>query len=271
MRRLDVDGIDFELVIVNNGSSDRTQAVAADFAAGAPFPVRTVVEPKEGLSRARNLGLRSAIGDILMFTDDDCYVRPDWVRQTISAFGGDLRQVVGGRVDLFNRAHFPITIKTDAEPQTLQSFVDLHGFVIGANMAIGRPVHEEIGDFDTRLGAGTLLRAAEDTEIIYRAFRSGVPVRYEPAIAVDHDHGRVTEEESRTLMFGYRMGDGALALKYLLDKDPDPMRLIYWELVSVNRSFWKGRSQFRDWLDSSAYIKGMFLFLACYGFAAGAR
>jgi glycosyltransferase involved in cell wall biosynthesis len=261
MRALTLDNIEFELVIVDNGSSDTTRKIAAAFVAVAPFPARYVFEPRTGLSRARNTGIHSARGGILLFTDDDCYVRPDWVRQAALAFGADLRQVVGGRVDLFNPAHFPVTIKTDAEPKTMNSFVQLHGFVIGANMAIGRPVQEEIGDFDICLGAGTLLRAAEDTEIVYRAFKSGIPVRYEPAIAVDHDHGRVTEEQARRLMFGYRMGDGALALKYFLRKDPDPMRLVYWEMVSVNRAFWKGKKRFRDWFDQTAFIKGMFLFL----------
>jgi glycosyltransferase involved in cell wall biosynthesis len=268
MRGLELDDIDFELVIVDNGSSDTTRKMTEAFVAGAPFPARYIFEPRTGLSRARNTGIRAARGGILLFTDDDCYVRRDWVRQAVAAFGGDLRQMVGGRVDLFNTAHFPITIKTDAEPRTMTSFVQLHGFVIGANMAMGRPVQEEIGDFDTCLGAGTLLRAAEDTEIVYRAFKSGIAVRYQPAIAVDHDHGRVTEEEARRLMFGYRMGDGALALKYFLRKDPDPMRLVYWEIISVNRAFWKGRSRFRNWFDLTAFFKGMFLFLVGGGWMA---
>ena len=265
MRALELEQLDFELLIVDNGSSDGTRAMAEAFAAEALFPTRYIFEPRTGLSHARNTGIRNARGEILLFTDDDCYVRSDWVRQAVAAFGTDLRQVVGGRVDLFNAAHYPITIKTETEPQTLESFIHLHGFVIGANMAIGRQVHREIGDFDTCLGAGTLLRAAEDTEIVYRAFKSGIPVRYEPAIAVDHDHGRVTEMEGRRLMFGYRMGDGALALKYFLRKDPDPLRLVFWEMVSVNRSFWRGRNRFRDWFELTAYLKGMFLFLVSGG------
>ena len=265
MQALDLAGADFELLIIDNGSSDATRDTADAFIAVAPFAARYLFEPRRGLSHARNTGIRAARGDILLFTDDDCYVRPDWVRQAIAAFGPDLRQVIGGRVDLFDKDHLSITIKTDPEPEKMASFVRLHGFVIGANMAIGRPVHEEIGVFDTRLGAGTLLRAAEDTEIVYRAFKAGVPVRYEPAIAVEHDHGRTTEKEGRSLMFGYRMGDGALALKYFLNKDPDPMRLVYWEIVSMTRSFWKGSRRFRDWIDLTAYINGMFLFLMCRG------
>ena len=261
IRDLELGDIDFELVIVDNGSSDGTRGLVEDFATGAPFAVRTIVEPRMGLSRARNAGIRAAKGDILMFTDDDCYVRSDWVRQAVAAFGTEMRQVVGGRVDLFNDAHFPVTIKTDAEPKKMTSFFHLHGFVIGANMAIGRPVHDEIGLFDTRLGAGTPLRAAEDTEIIYRAFKSGVPVRYEPALAVAHDHGRVTKEAAHRLEFGYRLGDGALALKYFLNKDPDPLRLVYWEILSLSRACWAGRRPFRDLIDIVAYIKGMFLFL----------
>ena len=120
IRDLDLTDVDFELLIVDNGSSDGTRGMAETFAAGAPFPVRYLVEPEVGLSWARNTGIRNAKGDIFMFTDDDCYVRPDWVRQTVACFGADLRQMVGGRVDLFNQAHFPITIKTDAEPGKME-------------------------------------------------------------------------------------------------------------------------------------------------------
>lgn len=77
---LNLDGAVFELVVVDNGSADETASVITGFAAQAPFPVRLVAEPEPGLSRARNCGLRHATGDLILMTDDDCYVQPEWVQ-----------------------------------------------------------------------------------------------------------------------------------------------------------------------------------------------
>uniref|UniRef100_UPI00286E8B15 glycosyltransferase family 2 protein n=1 Tax=Sandarakinorhabdus sp. TaxID=1916663 RepID=UPI00286E8B15 len=65
---------DWELVIVDNGSTDATAAVVADFAAQAGFRVVQVHQPVPGLSNARNAGVAAATGELILFTDDDCYV-----------------------------------------------------------------------------------------------------------------------------------------------------------------------------------------------------
>ena len=64
----------WEVVLVDNGSSDTTKAVIEDFAKKVAFPVRYVHQPIKGLSNARNAGLAAARGAIIAFTDDDCYV-----------------------------------------------------------------------------------------------------------------------------------------------------------------------------------------------------
>jgi glycosyltransferase involved in cell wall biosynthesis len=62
----------WELVLVDNASTDSTPLLLEQFAKSAPFSVQCVHAPLPGLSSARNAGLARARGDILAFTDDDC-------------------------------------------------------------------------------------------------------------------------------------------------------------------------------------------------------
>ncbi|MEW2633693.1 glycosyltransferase family A protein [Streptomyces sp. NPDC048389] len=79
---------DFTLLVVDNASSDRTGAVARDFAAGAPFPVEVLDEPEKGVGCAVDTGFRYAIergAALLARTDADCLPRPGWTRAARAA------------------------------------------------------------------------------------------------------------------------------------------------------------------------------------------
>ena len=238
MTLLDVDGIPFELLVVDNGSTDDTRAVIEAAAARAPFPLRAVPEPTPGLSRARNRGLAAAHGSLLLFTDDDCRVAPDWVRATLGAFGGDLHQVIGGRVELFDPAQPSNLKRTAMEPEVLTGMDALFGFLHGANFAFGRSVVQMAGRFDVWLGAGTALQAAEDTEFVYRAFHRGIPVRYEPGMLVYHDHGRTDPAEALRTTEGYMVGMSAMLIKSMMAGKTDLAKPIYWGMRGALRR-WK--------------------------------
>jgi glycosyltransferase involved in cell wall biosynthesis len=72
--------VPYEVIAVNNASTDRTWEVIAEAARRSPDLLRCIDEPQQGLSYARNAGVRAARGDIIAFTDDDVRVSPDWVR-----------------------------------------------------------------------------------------------------------------------------------------------------------------------------------------------
>src|SRR5260370_3677909 len=67
----------WELIIVDNGSTDGTASVVHQFSECAQFPVRYVFESKPGLGNAHNAAIAVARGMILAFTDDDCCPEPD--------------------------------------------------------------------------------------------------------------------------------------------------------------------------------------------------
>jgi GT2 family glycosyltransferase len=181
-------------------------------------PVLIVSEPRVGLGIARNAGWHSAEGDIIVFTDDDCYVAPDFIEAFAQAFS-DLPQVgfIGGRILLRDLSDQRITILEDVERRefTPYSFVSA-GAIQGANMAFRRRTLELIGGFDERLGAGTPF-PCEDIDAVASALWLGIAGAYDPRPTVFHAHGRKTEPECRSLMAAYDAGRGAYYAKRLLD------------------------------------------------------
>jgi glycosyltransferase involved in cell wall biosynthesis len=101
----------WELILVDNASTDATPTVLEQFARQAAFPVRVVRASIPGVSRGRNAGLAHARGDIIAFTDDDCHPRPDYLRAVVEVFEESRRSnsdgarglgFVGGRIVLHN-------------------------------------------------------------------------------------------------------------------------------------------------------------------------
>ncbi len=262
---LDRTGVDdVELVVVDNGSTDATADVISRAQTCSPFPLVVLREERPGLSRARNRAIAAARHPVLLFTDDDCLPDPDWLTVTAAFFAEDPCQVIGGLavdppgLDGSPEAAFP-SIRTAGR---LCDVGALYGFAMGANLALGRAVIDRIGWFDERFGAGTRLRAAEDTDLIYRAFQAGIPVRFEPASRVLHDHRRSRQEIER-IYRNYFIGEGALALKHLPRDGGALLKARWWFLHSQWRGWREGRWPFGRFVDSLlAYLHGAALWAA---------
>jgi glycosyltransferase involved in cell wall biosynthesis len=206
--------IQVELVVVNNASTDATAALLEDWQRSTSTRCRVVLAEKRGLSHARNCGLEHATGKIIAFMDDDCTFAPDYLARLQRAYASDVLPTLrGGRVELGDPRDLPCTIKTDL---TLQKFTGGHpgGFIHGCNLTMSRSALELVGRFDTRLGAGQPIGAAEDSDFVYRAHRSGVNVLYDPSIVVFHHHGRRDPNEVKQLQDVYNLGNGALYAKH---------------------------------------------------------
>jgi glycosyltransferase involved in cell wall biosynthesis len=208
----------WELVLVDNASSDASAAVIADFAATAPFEVRCAHAPVPGLGRARNVGIAQARGRILVFTDDDCYPRPDYLRAFVDVFEQHPVGVAGGRIVLHDPTDAVLGMKDVEAPVEIapRSFVPA-GVVHGANMAVRREVVTAIGGFDPRLGVGTACIAGEDIELVARAVWAGWAARHDPRPIVAHHHGRKPGPDAERQQRSYDYGRGAYYAKLLLD------------------------------------------------------
>lgn len=223
--------VPWELVVVNNGSTDATRGVIQEFLEGSRVSGRSVDEPRRGLCFARNAGWNAATGDIVAFTDDDCYPDADYLIMLKACFAEVGVGFLGGRILLFDPDDYPITIQTLEERMEIPSgsFVE-SGLIHGANLAARRSVLEVIGGFDESIGAGTAFPAGDDVDFVNRASAAGFVGAYDPRPVVYHHHRRRSEEDVAALIRGYNIGRGAFFAKGVLDPSRRSMvsRQWYW-------------------------------------------
>lgn len=207
----------WELIIVDNGSVDRTCAVVKDFARSSGVLTRYVFEPTPGLANGHNSAIRIAHGTILAFTDDDCYPADDFLSQVWAAFADPSVGYIGGRILLHDPTDYPATINESATPRMFSGrlFVPL-GPIQGANMAFRRQVLLDIDGFDPFFGPGALF-VAEDIDAVSRASSIGWKGLYCPEVVVRHHHGRKAADIS-ALAKSYAIGRGGWQMKLLLEQ-----------------------------------------------------
>jgi glycosyltransferase involved in cell wall biosynthesis len=209
-----------ELIVIDNNSSDSTKSVIANFSHKSSFPVKYFFEPKKGLSNARNLGLKEALGDIIIFTDDDCIVDRNWLMEIFAEFQSDPNlMVLGGRVELYNHKDKPVTLYPLTQRRKFTSSSQIFVLLPGCNMSFRKSVFRDIGKFDINFGAGKKIPSAEDSDFFYRAFRKNFKMVYSPDVLIYHNHGRRNDGEVKKLLKGYVIGQGAFYCKYILKKD----------------------------------------------------
>lgn len=225
----------WELVIVDNGSTDSTPEVVRRFISATEISTVKIDEPRKGLSRARNAGCKAAKGAVIAFTDDDCYPHEDYVDAVLDIF--DRRPdlgFMGGRVLLHDPSDAAITIRETSEPKTLDAHrLPIPGFILGANMAFRGEVLEDIGLFDECMGAGTRLGSGEDVDLCARATNRGWSGGYFPTPTVRHHHRRKYGPEIDSLRRRYALGRGAYYGKTLLEHSTlrhECLKELYWRV-----------------------------------------
>jgi glycosyltransferase involved in cell wall biosynthesis len=229
LRHIVAPGIAWEVVFVDNGSTDATAQILDAFCNSFAVPARVIREMKPGLSVARNQGWKAAQGDIVCFTDDDCYPTPDWLVMAKRILEEGNTSYVGGRVLLYDQNDAPITIQTLEETIVFRKNMHIEsGYIMGANFSCRKAVLVATGGFDERLGAGTSMRSGEDTDLLVRASLLGFEGRYDPRIVVYHHHRRQRHTEVKKLNSGYAYGRGALSMKTIMESEAKTLYLKNW-------------------------------------------
>jgi glycosyltransferase involved in cell wall biosynthesis len=188
-------GVTWELVVVDNGSTDDTAAVLASWR--APVPCRVRLDHSRGLGRVRNVAAGMASGEVILWTDDDVLVPEDWLvryaraaaeRPDHAIFGGEIRPVFTGGIPAWlaealselgpsfaARAERP-----DGAPVTA---VDMP---FGGNLVVRVEVVRRI-PFDERLGyAGPWDVSGEECELVLRALDAGYRGSWVAGVGIDH-------------------------------------------------------------------------------------
>jgi len=220
------ENVNWELVVVDNRSTDDTARVIRDVAARTKLPIRQTYEPMPGLGAARNRGIRESSGAIIAFTDDDIFPAADWLCVLAREFSADPQlSGLGGRVELHNPLDLPLTLRTSRERfQMIRTWSLLNG-IPGCNMAFRREVIAATGGFDPDFGAGAPLVSAEDIEFIFRAIRRDFKLIYSPDLLVTHDHGRRTQAQASSLTRSYLIGRGAMYYKHVIKLDSEMIKM----------------------------------------------
>jgi len=172
-----------------------------------------------GVSRARNAGIGAARHDVLVFTDDDILVRPEWFGTIArSLLRARPRTVVTGRVlPAETGTGFAPSIKTDETPAVYEGRIG-QDVLFSNNVAMFRSVLEEVGTFDMRLGAGTPFANAEDNDLGYRILEAGYRIAYVPEAILYHRAWR-SNRDYLPLRWSYGVGRGAVYAKHLSLQD----------------------------------------------------
>ena len=187
---------DWEVLVVDNNSTDGTRQVVESAASTFPAPLRYLFEAEQGRSPALNAGIRRALGDIIVTTDDDVRVEGDWLDRASAALDRLQCDYVGGRVLpiwggprpawLPDRGgkHWAVIALLDYGPQPIEFGARVP---LGVNMAFRRSAFDRAGLLDPQTGrkAGTLL-GQEVREWCIRARTAGVRGFYVPEMVVQH-------------------------------------------------------------------------------------
>ncbi len=218
----------WELVLVDNNSRDDTRAIIEGFSCSSGLNVLYVFEGKQGLSQARNAGLRASKGEIIAFTDDDAIVDSDWLRAVTNAFEQTDCAGLGGKIipvwpDRPPRWYCDVppywtigpVVAYNLGDQTCEAWM----LPFGANMALRRSAFHDLGGFRTDLGAGSGgISLGEETEFFWRMKKSNRKIVYEPRAIVFHPVAphRLTKRYFRS--FYFRLGRTLAYLEGLPDR-----------------------------------------------------
>lgn len=186
----------WELIVVDNNSEDDTRSLVEDFAQRSGLDVHYVRETQQGQSYARNKGIRTARGNLIVFTDDDVTFDKSWLSQIRYTFANSDALGLGGKIIPLWMTPKPQWYY-DSKPYSLGNVIvqfDLGDRVcettqtpFGANMAFRKEAFHKYGFFRTDLGrTKNILIAGEDSDFFRRLIKAGERVIYTPHAIVYH-------------------------------------------------------------------------------------
>jgi GT2 family glycosyltransferase len=188
-------GTTWEMVLVNNGSTDQTGSIVRKWE--VELPIRNINEPREGLSRGRNAGIAAARGALLVLTDDDVVVPPEWLTTYLDAYramGG--RFYFGGPITADFEGPPPDPEWLPYAPPSVKGLdwgaharpLEPGEFFIGPNWACEAECVRKVGGFDPQLGLGARggPQGGEEIDLMNRLAKAGLRGWYLPEARLKH-------------------------------------------------------------------------------------
>ncbi len=190
--------VPYEIIVVDNNSTDRTRDVVEAIAAKWHGKIRYAFEPRQGLSHGRNTGIAQSSAPLVAFTDDDVRVAADWVSQLKRVFDEHPEaSYVGGPVlpnflqpppPWLTKSHWAPLALQDYGPEGIVTGKERGMCLVGANMTFRRNVFERVGTFSPALGRiKDGIGSTEDHDMQLRVWRAGMQGLYDPSPIVMAD------------------------------------------------------------------------------------
>jgi glycosyltransferase involved in cell wall biosynthesis len=201
----------FEVLVIDNNSTDNTQEVVATYVNNNP-QFRLHFEPSQGLSHARNRGWKEAHGQYVAYIDDDAIAYPDW----ISNIAGYIARhpdagIFGGPYDPYFLSPKPDWFPPEYGSLFLgdeERCIKLgNEWVTGSNMVINKELFFRYGGFNTMLGMnGSKAAYGEEINLFLCMHEKGIPIYYVPSIKVSHLVAEYKMSLRWLLLAGYSVG-----------------------------------------------------------------
>lgn len=207
----DVDKSLYEVIIINNNSTDNTQKIASQFA-NRNSNFRVFIEKKQGLSHSRNRGWKEARGEYIAYIDDDARADSRWILKMINfikkhpdilAFGGPY---YGFSLKSFPK-WFPQEYGTKQLSKYQRKLRKGKEHLSGTNMVFHKSLFLKFGGFNPNFGmSGDNLGYGEEPEFQDRLYNGKVDIYYNPDLKVEHLIASYKQRLSWLLKSSYCMG-----------------------------------------------------------------
>lgn len=171
-------GREFEVIVVDNASTDATAKAAKIFLDKLSLTI--IFEKQKGRGAARAAGFKAARGEIILSTDADTIVPPDWVESLTSGLIQSGAAAVAGSMTVIDCGKIAAAVFNLVQPLTARVYRLLFGHYWpgGYNFAIYRDIYRRAGGFDSKLNA------MEDTDLGFRVKKIG-RIRFLPKVIVE--------------------------------------------------------------------------------------
>lgn len=237
---------EWEILVVDNNSTDETREVTRELAARYPGKIRYTREPHLGKSYALNTGIRESTANVLVFVDDDVTVEPRWLWNLTKPLADGRCAGTGGRTLLSERFTPPRWMAMEGPYRLEFVLAPMFDFgdepcqlevpPYGANMAYRREMFEKYGLFRIDLGPSPdpeIPRPNEDTEFGRRLLAAGERLRYEPSAVVYHPVHKSRIDKAYFLSWWFDFGRAGMREA---EKRPDILGIqrCYWTLAKIS-------------------------------------